>query len=247
MDVLVEQLRKTYPLAGGDPLVAVDDVDLQVPAGQVVALVGPSGSGKSTLLHLLGGLDRPTSGTVRVGGTDFGALPRRALPAYRRTVGFVFQQFHLLPALSALDNVMAPLLPVRASRRGPSKADRARAALAAVGLADRERSLPSRLSGGQQQRVAIARALATAPGLLLADEPTGNLDRKTGQEIVDLLLRLRDERGTTVLLATHDAAVAARCDRVVRLRDGAVLDDVDVSSGTPVEVTAGRLDRVLGA
>lgn len=144
-------------------------------------------------------------------------LSGRGLAAYRRRVGFVFQRFHLLPTLTALDNVIAPLIPFRTDF---DKVARAHELLATVGLADRAAALPSRLSGGQQQRVAIARALINQPALLLADEPTGNLDSQTGTAIVDLLLRLRDEQGTTVIMATHDTAIAARCDRTVQLRDG---------------------------
>jgi putative ABC transport system ATP-binding protein len=202
-------------------------VTLEIAPGSAVAIWGPSGSGKSTLLHLIGALDRPDAGTLHVGGRDLRALSRRELAAYRRTVGFVFQRFNLLPALTAIDNVLAPVLPYRVAF---DKHARARALLAAVELAGRETSLPSRLSGGQQQRVAIARALINEPAVLLADEPTGNLDSATGAEIVGLLLGLRAERGTTVLVATHDSQVAARCDRVVVLRDGRVAHDLDVGA-----------------
>jgi putative ABC transport system ATP-binding protein len=219
---------------------ALEEVSLEIAAGAAVALAGPSGAGKSTLLHLIGALDRPDAGTVTVGGDELGALDRRALAAHRRRIGFVFQRFNLLPALTALDNVMAPTLPYRT---GFDKAARARELLAAVGLAGREAALPSRLSGGEQQRVAIARALVNDPALVLADEPTGNLDSRTGRGIVDLLLELRAERGATVVLATHDPQVAARCDRVVRLVDGRVVDDVDVRGAADAEATLGRLGR----
>jgi putative ABC transport system ATP-binding protein len=165
----------------------------------------------------------------------------RRQPGYRRRIGFVFQRFHLLPALTVLDNVAAPLLPYRTSF---AKFDKARDLLAAVGLAGRERSIPSRLSGGQQQRVAIARALINDPGLLLADEPTGNLDSATGAEIMDLLVDLRERRGMTIVVATHDPVIASRCDRIIRLRDGRVIDDVGVSVGVDADALLGRIGRI---
>jgi putative ABC transport system ATP-binding protein len=215
---------------------ALDGVTLAIDAGASVAVSGPSGSGKSTLLNVLGALDRPDSGRVVVHGRDLGTLSRRELARYRRTVGFVFQRFNLLPALTALDNVLAPVLPY-----GPDD-ERAAALLAAVGLAGREDALPARLSGGEQQRVAIARALVNSPRLILADEPTGNLDSRTGGEIVDLLLQLQS-RGITIVLATHDPQVAARCGRVVRLIDGRVADDVDVHAAADPPGALGRLSR----
>lgn len=214
--VCVKDVRKCFPLPGA-PLIAVNDVTLSIAASTAVALTGPSGSGKSTLLHLIGAIERSDGGVIEVGGQQVTGLSGRALAAYRRKIGFVFQRFHLLPALTALDNVMAPLIPFRTDF---DKAARARELLALVGLADRTAALPSQLSGGQQQRVAIARALINQPVLLLADEPTGNLDSQTGTAIVDLLLNLRDERGMTIIMATHDAGIAARCDRAVHMRDG---------------------------
>jgi putative ABC transport system ATP-binding protein len=223
-----------------EAITALDGVTLEIPAGSTVALSGSSGSGKSTLLHMIGALERPDAGTVRVAGRELGGLSRRELAAHRRRIGFVFQRFNLLPALTVIDNVMAPVLPYRVPF---DKQERARDLLAAVGLQARETALPSRLSGGQQQRVAIARALINRPPVVLADEPTGNLDSRTGDEIVDLLIGLRDEYGVTVVLATHDSRVAARCDRVVRLVDGRVADDVDVAAAVDVEGTASRLGR----
>ncbi|MEU0482081.1 ABC transporter ATP-binding protein [Streptosporangium sp. NPDC006013] len=214
---------------------ALDEVGLEVEAGQAVAFTGPSGAGKSTLLHLVGAMDLPDGGEIHVGGKRVDDLGRRGLDRHRRAVGFVFQRFHLLPALSLLDNVLAPVLPRRV---GFDRRARARELLAAVGLADRERALPGELSGGQLQRVAIARALIAHPPLLLADEPTGNLDSVTGQEIVDLLLSVREEYGMTMLVATHNPEVAAACDRVVRMRDGRIVGDDRV---TPTE---GVLDRI---
>jgi putative ABC transport system ATP-binding protein len=238
--IRLRDVVRRFSVDGGEAITALDGVTLDVVEGAAVALAGPSGSGKSTLLHLVGALDRADAGTVEVAGRDLGALGRRDLALHRRGVGFVFQRFNLLPALTVIDNVLAPVLPFRVAF---DKEARARELLAAVGLAGRETSLPSRLSGGQQQRVAIARALVNHPPLLLADEPTGNLDSRTGEEIVDLLLTLRAEHGTTILLATHDSQVAARCDRMVRLRDGRVVDDVDVRGAADVEATMGRLAR----
>ncbi|GLZ61612.1 MULTISPECIES: ABC transporter ATP-binding protein [Micromonospora] len=226
---------------GTEQLTAVDDVSLEITAGSVVALTGPSGSGKSTLLHLIGAIEQADSGTVTVDDVEITSLRRTALARYRQRVGFVFQRYHLLPALTVLDNVIAPVLP----RRGRTDhAARARELLDAVGLAGRERALPAQLSGGQQQRVAIARALMGAPGLLLADEPTGNLDSTTGGQILDLLLDLRDRHGMTILLATHEQAIAARCDRLVRLTDGRVTEDLDLTDGEDPADTYGRATQL---
>jgi putative ABC transport system ATP-binding protein len=214
-------VNKSYLSGDAALITAVDNVSLDLAAGDTAALTGPSGSGKSTLLHLLGAIDAPDSGTIEVGGTDITGLDRGRLAAYRATVGFVFQRFHLLPALSARDNVTAPALP-RRRQLSFDPAARAQQLLDAVGLGDRAGALPSQLSGGQQQRVAIARALIMQPGLLLADEPTGNLDSATGGEIIDLLLALNAEHGTTLVIATHDPAIAERCGQVIRMRDGCV-------------------------
>ncbi|HZR48991.1 MAG TPA: ABC transporter ATP-binding protein [Streptosporangiaceae bacterium] len=226
-DLHVAAVRKTYRTGSGMPVRALDDVTLDIPAGQTVAVTGRSGSGKSTLLHLVGAMDVPDSGTITVDGRDLTALSDAQRAVYRRGVGFVFQRFHLLPALTACDNVAAPVLPFRA---GFDKRARAAELLTAVGLGGREHDLPVKLSGGQQQRVAIARALIGEPRLLLADEPTGNLDSATGADVLDLLFRLHRDRGLTMLLATHDAAVADRCQRVVELSDGAVAGDRLISA-----------------
>jgi putative ABC transport system ATP-binding protein len=226
--VRIDEVVKRYTLDEGVELIAADGVSLAVEPGALVALTGPSGSGKSTLLHLVGGVDGADGGSIRVDDREVTALSGDALAAHRRHVGFVFQRFNLLGALTARDNVLAPVVPFKV---GFDKAGRADELLAAVGLQGRERSLPSRMSGGQQQRVAIARALVWEPGLLLADEPTGNLDTRTGAAILDLLLDVRAQRGTTILLATHDPVVAARCDRLVRLQDGRITDDVDLRGG----------------
>ena len=194
-------------------------VDLRVAAGEVVAVMGPSGAGKTTLLMLLAGLERADSGVVRVAGRDLTVLGEDALAAFRRdNVGIVFQGFHLVPAMTALENAALPL--ELAGRRDAF--DRAEAALTAVGLAGRLDHYPAQLSGGEQQRVALARALAPGPRLLLADEPTGNLDGETGERVMERLFSL--SAGTTLVLVTHDAGLAGRCGRVVRLRDGRVTD-----------------------
>ena len=232
--VTIAALTKAFT-SGGTTVTAVDEVSLDFGAGSMTALTGASGSGKSTLLHLMGAIERADAGTIKVDELELTQLKRAKLTAYRRGVGFVFQRYHLLPTLTALDNVLAPVLPYRTAFDKPS---RARELLAAVGLADRERSLPSQLSGGQQQP--IARSLIASPRLLLADEPTGNLDSKTGVEILDLLTGLRQEYPMTVLIATHEQHVAARCDRLVRLRDGRVVDDLDLTDGEPAEATLRR-------
>jgi putative ABC transport system ATP-binding protein len=239
--VEVRGLEKRYA-AEGAAVVALGGVDLVVDPGAMVAIMGPSGSGKSTLLHLVGAMDAADAGTISVGEVEVTSLSGSAQVDYRRRIGFVFQRFHLLPALTVLDNVAAPLLPYRVDF---DKHERARELLAAVGLTGRERALPSELSGGQQQRVAIARALIGDPMLLLADEPTGNLDSQTGSEIIELLRGLRAERGTTVIVATHDALIASRCDRIVRLLDGRVRDDVQVTPAAQDRLLE-RISRIEG-
>jgi putative ABC transport system ATP-binding protein len=234
-------VSKHYGTGGGEPVAAADNVSLTVEPGGLIALTGASGSGKSTLLHLIGAIERPDSGTIISGGTEVTALRGGALAAYRRTVGFVFQRYNLLPALTALDNVIAPVLPYRT---GWDKLARGRQLLAEVGLDGRERSLPSRMSGGEQQRVAIARALISTPHLLLADEPTGNLDSHNATGILDLLTRLRRESQMTVIVATHDPQIAARCDRLIRLRDGAVIDDIEIAAADPVDETIRRAGQL---
>jgi ABC-type lipoprotein export system ATPase subunit len=212
-----EGLTRIYP---DGAVRALRGVSLAVTAGESVAITGPSGCGKSTLLHLLGGLDRPTSGEVYFEGAPLGALDLDAFRA--RRIGFVFQSFHLLPTLSALENVQVPMF------EGPwprgERVARAVRLLDEVGLAHRRDHIPSRLSVGERQRVAIARALANEPALLLADEPTGNLDSVAQAEVLELLGRLRRERSLTLVLVTHSPEVAAAADRVIKLRDGRIVD-----------------------
>jgi len=221
--LLVEGLGKRVAAvgAGGDEqLDILGDVSLAIEAGESVAIVGPSGSGKSTLLGLLAGLDLPSSGAVVVDGMDLTALDEDGRAALRgEKMGFVFQSFQLLPTLTALENVMLPL----ELAGHADAADRARRVLARVGLDARLAHYPTQLSGGEQQRVAIARAFAPQPALLLADEPTGNLDSHTGQRIIELLFELNAEQGTTLVLVTHDLALAGRCQRTLSLRDGRLL------------------------
>ena len=205
--------------SGGRDLTVLDGVSLDVPAGQVIAVTGPSGSGKSTLLGLIAGLDRPTAGSISVDGVDITRLEEDALARLRRdTIGYVFQSYHLIPTLTAAENVAVPL--ELAGR--PEAPARARALLDAVGLGDRADHYPAQLSGGEQQRVAIARAMALRPKLLLADEPTGNLDSATGAQIIALLLALNRRHESTLLLVTHDEALARHAERVIRLRDGRI-------------------------
>ncbi len=201
------------------PVEVLVDVELSVAAGEAVAILGPSGSGKSTLLGQLAGLDRPDGGAIRLLGTRLDTLDEDGRAAVRAgRVGFVFQAFQLLPALTALDNVCLPL--ELAGWSAASARRRGRAVLAAVGLEARLRHLPGQLSGGEQQRVAVARAFAVSPAVLFADEPTGNLDPATGERVTDLLFDLRDREGSSLVMVTHDRAVADRCDRVYRLREG---------------------------
>jgi len=220
---------------------ALRGVTLVVPQGDYVAIVGPSGSGKSTLMHLLGGLDRPSSGVLRIGGRDVAALRPDDLAEVRnRTVGFVFQSFHLLARTTALENVALPL--VYRGVRGGERRRRAAAMLEQVGLGHRLGHRSNQLSGGEQQRVAIARALVTEPQVLLADEPTGNLDSRTGAEVLALLEQLNTERAVALVLVTHDAAVAARAWRQVHMRDGEISDIT--GSGAP-SLTAPTTDGAI--
>jgi len=216
--VQAEAVSKVY--GDGAAVRALDGVDLQVRIGEFLAITGPSGSGKSTLLNLMGTLDVPTSGRMIVAGVDVRTLRGDRLADFRRErIGFVFQVFNLIPVLTALENVMLPLIPYQRGL-GFSLREKAQALLGMVGLAERAQHLPGQMSGGEQQRVAIARALVNTPRLILADEPTGNLDSRAGAEVVALLRRLNREQGVSVVLVTHSEALAQQADRAVRLQDG---------------------------
>jgi putative ABC transport system ATP-binding protein len=222
-----ENLTKVYRM-GVMQVHALRGVSLTIADGEWVAIMGPSGSGKSTLMHVLSCLDTPTTGTYRLGGVDVSRMRENELAAVRsRQIGFVFQTFNLLARASALKQVMLPLQYSRNGARVPpgERRRRAQAALERVGLGDRMGHQPSELSGGQQQRVAIARALVTHPAILMADEPTGNLDSVAGAEVMAIFSRLHQEQGMTVVMVTHDEAIAAHAQRVIRLRDGCIVED----------------------
>jgi putative ABC transport system ATP-binding protein len=224
--LVARHLTKQYR-SGEHELTVLRDVNFTLPQGAFVAIVGPSGSGKTTLLGLLAGLDTPSSGTVLIDDDDFSAMDEDERARLRgEKVGFVFQSFQLIPTLTALENVQVPL-----ELRGDSGADvRARELLRRVGLGDRLHHFPTQLSGGEQQRVAIARAFSNAPRILFADEPTGNLDSDTGSRIVELLESLNRESNSTVVLVTHDASLAARAQRIIRLSDGSVVSDTETEA-----------------
>ena len=206
------------------------DIDLNIGRGEAVGLVGPSGSGKTTLLMVLAGLERADTGAIVVAGSDLRHLDEDALARFRgRNVGIVFQSFHLIPTMTALENVAVPLELAGAA----DAVGRARKELSKVGLAERLHHYPAQLSGGEQQRVALARALAPNPAILVADEPTGNLDEATGKQVIDLLFAGHVERGNTLILVTHDNALAQRCDRIVRLRSGRIEDALSAVSNAP--------------
>lgn len=231
----VRDLKKCYE---NGTIEALRGVSLSVAAGDFLAITGASGSGKSTLLHLLGGLDVASDGAVLFRGQSVGRSQTGTvcidLDTYRaRYAGFIFQSFHLLPSLNALENVQVPMLGTGSHRR--DREERARALLVELGLEHRLRQYPTQLSAGERQRVAIARALVNEPQVLLADEPTGNLDSGTATEILDLLARLRAEHGITIVLASHDLQIAARAERLIQLRDGAVFDDIQLTRHDPVE------------
>jgi putative ABC transport system ATP-binding protein len=215
-----EGLSQTY-LSGGRRLTVLNNITFTLERGGFLAIVGPSGSGKTTLLGLLAGLDRPSAGRVALDGHDLGSLTEDERAQLRsQKVGFVFQSFHLIPTLTARENVQVPL-----ELRGERAEDRAQELLTRVGLGDRGHHYPSQLSGGEQQRVALARAFSARPQILFADEPTGNLDAKNGGSIVELMLELNREIGTTVVLVTHDRELAAKARRIIRLADGQVVED----------------------
>lgn len=223
--VVVQGLTKVYP-TGGEPVRALDGVDVSFARGAFTAIMGPSGSGKSTLMHCMAGLDTPTSGSVRLGATELTALSDKQLTLLRRDrIGFVFQSFNLLPMLTARQNI---LLPSQISKRKVDP-ERFRHIVEVTGLADRLEHLPAKLSGGQQQRVAVARALAAEPRVVLADEPTANLDSKSGLALIELMKQLNAERGITFLFSTHDPRLLEHVNRIVRLEDGRVVADERVA------------------
>ena len=220
--IQLRDVHVTLSSAAG-PVKILRGVSLDVAAGSSVSVVGPSGSGKSTLLAVIGGIERPTAGTVQIGGCDLGSLDEDELASFRgQQIGILFQAFHLIPTMTALENVAVPL-----ELAGARDAfDQAQARLAEVGLAHRAGHYPGQLSGGEQQRVALARALSNHPKLLLADEPTGNLDQETGREIIELLFRVQRQRGMTLLLITHEPPLAARCTHQVRMADGLLYEPI---------------------
>ena len=223
--ISLQNIKKIYQL-GDSSVHALDGVSLDIDEGEFVTITGASGSGKSTLMHIIGCLDRPTQGTYLLGEEDVSVLDRKALADIRnRRIGFVFQGFNLLPRTTAVENVEVPLLYSRPALPADERRKRALEALDSLGLADRAEHHPSQLSGGQQQRVAIARALVNNPSLILADEPTGNLDSKTSIEVMSLLQELRNTSGITIVLITHEAEIAAYGTRIISIRDGLVVDD----------------------
>jgi len=233
--IKIRGLTKTFPTKS-EEVTPLRDLDLDVEEGEMLALMGPSGSGKTTLLNLIAGIDRPTAGTIEVGGEDIVGLSPRALARWRnRTMGFVFQQYNLVPVLSAWENVELPLLLHKLSKA--ERAAKVRTALDAVGLLDRATHLPRALSGGQQQRVAVARALVTGPRLVLADEPTGNLDEQAAKTVLALLRALHERFGQTFVLVTHDPKAASVAGRVIRLEKGRVIGDESPSRLAGAEAT----------
>ena len=237
----IRDITKTYRMGGDIEVHALRGVSLQVDAGELLSIMGPSGSGKSTMMNVLGCLDQPTSGEYYLDGVDVKALNDNALAEIRnRKIGFVFQTFNLLPRTTALQNVELPL--VYRGISGRERRQRVTEALEMVGLGDRIHHRPNELSGGEQQRVAIARALATQPGIILADEPTGNLDSRSGAEIVAIFQRLNREMGITVVFVTHDPDIAAHTRRIVQLLDGRIVTDEPVENPLDADVTLAAVE-----
>jgi putative ABC transport system ATP-binding protein len=221
--IILEHLKKTYQM-GEETVKALSGIDLEIADGEFIAIIGPSGSGKSTLLHIIGGLDSPSSGSVVVDGRNLSHANDRELAQYRNhSIGFVFQSFHLHPTYDSLDNVALPLIFARVGAGQRQKL--AMEALSDVGLAKRAHHRPNQLSGGERQRVSIARALVTNPKILLADEPTGNLDTKTGEHIIQMLAQLNHERGLTLIMVTHNLEIAQRASRIIFMADGYIVEE----------------------
>ena len=229
--IRIHHLNKTY-VRGGQIIPVLEGVDLDVYAGEFIALMGPSGSGKSTLLNLIAGIDKPTSGSIEIGGVNIASLSEGELADWRAAnVGFIFQFYNLMPVLTAFENVELPLLLTRLSRA--QRKEHVEAALGMVSLTDRMDHYPNELSGGQQQRVAIARALVTDPTLIVADEPTGDLDRVTAGEVLDLLEELHTDLGKTIVMVTHDPKAAARAKRLIHLEKGVLVPDETIALAAP--------------
>jgi putative ABC transport system ATP-binding protein len=230
MMIIAKALEQTY-MSGGRPLTVLKDIDLEIEARSAVAIVGPSGSGKTTLLGLLAGLDLPSAGSVTLDGQNLGELSEDERAALRaEKLGFVFQSFQLIPTLTALENVLVPIeLQSGAPTNGTAAEARAQDLLVRVGLGDRGHHYPAQLSGGEQQRVGLARAFANRPKILMADEPTGNLDAVTGQNVIDLMVSLNQEEGATLVLVTHDTELASKAHRIVRLSGGRIVSDEKVA------------------
>ncbi|MGC6475113.1 MAG: ABC transporter ATP-binding protein [Parvibaculales bacterium] len=225
--ILVDNLNISLPSLAGEVNI-LKSINLSIQSGEVVAITGPSGCGKTTLLMALAGLEPPSTGAITIAGMAYQGQGEDALARFRRNhIGIVFQSFHLMPTMTALENVT---LPLELANDKNARLEKAEAALDEVGLLHRKSHYPSQLSGGEQQRVALARAMISNPAVLLADEPTGNLDQKSGQQIMDLIFRLREKKGTTLVLVTHDQKLAARCDRMIRLQDGCLMQDDSVGA-----------------